>query len=337
MAKPYFQGWYFKIQSAEKTIAFIPAKHTSYDTTASIQVITDAGAWSVPYPGYQYIEHAEPFFVRVGENFFSEDGMELAIAPPTPAHTSEDLFATAYGGSPDLTVKGSVKFQQITPISYDIMGPFRYVPFMECRHSVFSMTHRVDGCLTVNGEKYVFDNAIGYIEGDRGRSFPKEYLWTQCNFVDDCGQPGSLMLSVADIPLAGLHFTGIISVILWEGKEYRLATYLGAKAVRIADGAVTVRQGPYTLTARLLDWRLGDSASAATGKVNASADEADSAKDEGDHGFSSHSLQAPVAGAMSRLIRESPACKARYVFSRKGRTLFALDSDNAAFEYEYER
>lgn len=290
MGKAYFQGWYFKVQNKERTLAFIPARHTDEhgNTTASLQVITQSGAYTVSFPGYQYIEHENPFFIRLGHSFFSETGMELHITVP------------------GISVEGQVKFQNRTPISYDIMGPFCYVPFMECRHSVFSMTHRVDGCLTINGEKYFFENGIGYIEGDRGRSFPKEYAWTQCNFQD--GEPGSIMLSVAEIPLAGLHFTGVISAIVWKGKEYRLATYLGAKATHIADGAVTVRQGPYTLTARLL-----------AKPTNA------------------HPLQAPVAGSMTRLIRESPACKARYHFSRGGQTLFVLESDRAAFEYEYKK
>lgn len=41
------------------------------------------------------------------------------------------------------------------------------------------------------------------------------------------------MLSVADIPMAGIHFTGVIGAIMWYGMEYRLATYLGAKVVQI--------------------------------------------------------------------------------------------------------
>lgn len=50
----------------------------------------------------------------------------------------------------------------------------------------------------VNGREYSFRSAWGYWEGDRGRSFPREYVWTQC-----CFRGGSLMLSVADIPLPG--------------------------------------------------------------------------------------------------------------------------------------
>ena len=43
------------------------------------------------------------------------------------------------------------------------------------------------------------------------------------------------MLSIAEIPLGGFHFTGVIGIVLLHEREYRLATYLGAKAVKIED------------------------------------------------------------------------------------------------------
>ena len=61
------------------------------------------------------------------------------------------------------------------------------------------------------------------------------------------------MLSVADIPMAGIHFTGIIGVVLWRGKEYRIATYLGARVVKIQDKMVWVKQGSLELDVRLLE------------------------------------------------------------------------------------
>ena len=128
------------------------------------------------------------------------------------------------------------------------MGPFALAPFMECRHSVWSMRHPVRGAVDINGQKYFFQNAWGYWEGDRGRSFPKEYIWTQC-----CFRGGAVMLSVADIPMAGIHFTGIIGFVLWRGKEYRIATYLGARAVKIEDKVVRVKQGNLELDVRLLE------------------------------------------------------------------------------------
>lgn len=200
----------------------------------------------------------------------------------------------------DITAQGMLKFGSLSPIRYDIMGPFKFVPFMQCRHSVFSMKHQVDGQITVNGQIYKFQNGIGYIEGDRGYSFPERYIWTQCCFND-----GSLMLSVADIPLCGFNFTGIIGIILLDGKEYRIATYLGAKVKRIGNNSVIVKQGKYTLTAKLIE-------------------------------KNSYLLYAPENGKMSRTIHESASCKAYYRFSDNGKILCEFTSDMASFEYEFD-
>lgn len=61
------------------------------------------------------------------------------------------------------------------------------------------------------------------------------------------------MLSVADIPMAGIHFTGIIGVVLWHGKEYRLATYLGAKVSQNQNGKIRIVQGNMELEVCLLE------------------------------------------------------------------------------------
>lgn len=219
--------------------------------------------------------------VKIGENIFSENGIRL--------HIKHDK----------LSANGTLHFSALSPIQYDIMGPFRFVPFMQCRHSIYSMQHRIDGKITFNGQQYVFINGIGYIEGDCGSSFPKEYIWTQCHFNN-----GSLMLSVADIPFFGFHFTGIISLVLLNGKEHRIATYLGAKVKYISNNSVTVKQGDYQLTVKLLK------------------------KD-------SQPLSAPNHGLMNRTIHESASCKAYYQFSHKEKALFEFISNRASFEFEY--
>lgn len=278
----YFRGLYFKCQNEKQTVAFIPAYHIRDNVkTCSLQVITDEGAWNADYPIRQF--RMDDQWVKIGPNLFSRQGCRLDVR------------------TEELTVQGRLRFGPPDPISYDIMGPFQYVPFLECRHSVFSMKHRVDGRLTINGKEYMFADGVGYLEGDRGWSFPRDYLWTQCSFED-----GSLMLSVADIPFCGIHFTGIIGVIHYRGKEYRLATYLGARAVKIRDGEAVIRQGSRCLTVRRLE-------------------------DKG------HPLAAPVGGAMHRTIRESAACRCRYLFREKGRTVFDFTSSMASFEYEYPR
>ena len=280
--REYFCGWYFKCQSEAKTLAVIPAVHKSKTSkSCSIQLITDDGAWRFAFPYEHYHEQKKDFHIQVGENSFDKNSINLNL------HT------------PECTVIGSVQLDKLSPIRYDIMGPFKYVPFMECRHSVMSMRHIVNGELHINGESYRFENAVGYIEGDCGYSFPKEYAWTQCFF-----DGGSIMLSVADIPFGLFHFTGIIGVVLWQGREYRIATYLGAKAVKIENREIVIRQGDAVLTVKLIKKRA-------------------------------HPLHAPVGGVMSRTIHESASCRASYRFEKKGRMLFSFESTKASFEYEY--
>ena len=278
----YFCGWYFKCQSPEHTLAMIPAVHTSGGKrTCSIQLISDEGNWAATLPCQRpRMEKDKPCAVLDG-SVFREDGIHLSV------HT------------PSLTAEGAVYFGPPTAIRYDIMGPFRYVPFMECRHSVFSMRHRVDGKITVNGTEYCFADAVGYIEGDRGRSFPRRYAWTQC-----CFPGGSLMLSVAEIPLGPVRFTGVIGVVWLGEKEYRLATYLGARTVKIQDGEIVVRQGNLSLTAALLE-------------------------------KNAYPLRAPVSGQMERTIRESVTSRARYLLSEGGAPILEFETRQAAFEYEF--
>lgn len=278
--KNYFYGWYLKCQSDSQTLAIIPAIHqTGRNQSCSIQIITNDNVWIVPFSSNSF--HRIGMTISIGKNRFDKNGIYLSIC------------------TPELDIKGKLNLGPLTPLKYDIMGPFALVPFMECRHSVWSMQHSVCGTLKINGETYSFNNGKGYWEGDRGRSFPERYIWTQC-----CFPQGSLMLSVADIPMAGIHFTGIIGSILWEGREYRLATYLGARLVHLKNKKLRILQGNLELDVCLLE------------------EEA-------------HPLKAPTDGQMIRTIHENVSCKASYQFRKNGRTLFAFKTNQASFEYEY--
>lgn len=280
--KESFCGWYFKCQSEEEAIALIPAVHTARGKqTCSIQFISgrESRTISLPYEAFR-LSKTRPS-AELGKNVFSEHGIRL------------DLHTASF------SAKGSLQFGRPSPIRYDIMGPFCCIPFMECRHRVFSMRHEVTGSLNINGTLCRFENGVGYIEGDQGCSFPKRYVWTQC-----CLEEGSLMLAAADIPLGPFCFTGIIGVVQLHGKEYRLATYLGAKVLKIADREIVIRQGNLTMTAALLDRQL-------------------------------HPLQAPVCGAMTRTIRENVACRAHYQLCRGDHILLDEETEAASFEYEY--
>lgn len=279
-SKRYFRGWYFKCCTRDKGIAFIPSFHSTIEGEyGSLQVITDNDSYNVRFSGLEYSE--EPLKIKIDNCTFSRDGICLDYANGT------------------VELQGKLTFKSLRPIEYDIMGPFKFVPFMQCRHSVYSMRHMVDGHIVVCGEEYDFQNGLGYIEGDRGFSFPDRYIWTQCIFDN-----GSLMLSVADVPFCGSKFTGVIGVVLLGGKEYRIATYLGAKVSHITENMVVVKQGKYKLEALLL-------------RENAKT------------------LHAPVRGAMDRTIHESVSCEAYYRFSYGETVLCEFVSDKAGFEFEY--
>lgn len=278
--RSYFCGWYFRCQTDRQTLAIIPSIHKTRESKyCAIQLITDTQSFHIPFPYSDFQKQDNQ--ISIAGNQFGKEGITLDIQ------------------TPELRANGSVWFGPFTPIKYDIMGPFRYVPFMQCRHSVFSMHHSVDGILSINGTPYVFRDAIGYIEGDRGYSFPRKYVWTQCSFP-----AGALLLSIAEIPFGAFRFTGVIGIVLLHGNEYRLATYLGAKAVKIDPDEIIVRQGGFTLTVKPQEQ-------------------------------SGHPLRAPVDGAMVRTIHEHPSCKVLYRFEENGIPLLVLDAPNAAFEYEY--
>ena len=276
----YFKGWYFKCSTEDRTIAFIPAYHYSDGKkSASLQIITDDKVFNIPFEKLEYSE--KPLYVKIGDCIFSDKGITLEFQ------------------GDDLSLKGTLNFKDLTPIRYDIMGPFKFVPFMQCRHRVYSMSHTINGEIVLNNHFFKFEKGIGYIEGDRGRSFPKKYIWT-----GSCSRNNSLMLSVADIPFLGFHFTGIIGVLPFNGKEYRIATYLGARIKEISENSVTVKQGGFEFTAKLLKKKA-------------------------------QSLAAPTNGNMCRTIHESASCEAYYRFSHKEKTLCEFTTDKASFEFEY--
>lgn len=272
-----FEGFYFKHQADGMTLALIPGRSRR---EAFIQVVTNDRAYYLPYAPDAY---GIDGVMRVGDSRFSADGIQLSIADR------------------GLTLNGSVRYHGLTPIRGDIMGPFRFFP-MECRHTVVSMRHRLEGALVMNGRTLDFTGGTGYIEGDSGRSFPSSYTWAQCNSWADGDSDSSVMVSAARIPFMGLRFWGCIAVVWHKGREYRLATYRGARILERSPRRLAIGQGGMRLTVEVPE-------------------------------HAGHGLRAPDGGDMCRTIHESPDMRARLVFSRNGAVVFDRVSDHASYEY----
>ena len=279
---PYFAGWYLKHQTASgNALALIPAMHidAAGRRSASLQVIAGGQAWWIEYPDSEFHAGDKPFLIQLGQNIFSCEGIQLSIEQA------------------GLSLQGALRYGPFIVLNSDIMGPFRFFPGMECCHGILSMGHTLKGALSLNGERLDFSGGRGYIETDRGRSFPRAYLWTQCLWPG-----GSLMLSIADIPLPVGHFTGCICAVIHQGREYRLASYWGLRILHWSPEGAEISQGKYRLAVQLLE----------------------------EQGCL---LRAPKLGTMERCVRESLKAKVRYSFWRGETLLFSRTDDNASFEY----
>ena len=127
--RPFFEGWYFKHQQGEHTVAFIPAHHRDGRGvhTASLQIVTEDRAEYTEVPIREFQVERRPFRVRCGDSVFSPGGCRID-AP--------------FGGQ---RLTGTLRYGPWAALNGDIMGPFRFVPSLQCRHSVLSMAHSVEG------------------------------------------------------------------------------------------------------------------------------------------------------------------------------------------------
>ncbi|MEG2295733.1 MAG: tocopherol cyclase family protein [Oscillospiraceae bacterium] len=270
----FFEGWYYKLHKENFTIVFIPG---IAQDMPFIQIITNENTFYIPYKKDDFKVTNK---VVIGNNLFSHLGLQVDIETDT------------------IKIKGRVTFHRMTPLNYDIMGPFSKLP-MECRHGVLSMHHRLKGSLTVNNKVIDLTNGTGYCEKDSGISFPKTYLWLQCN---DFSKKASIMVSIADIPFLGFTFKGCIAVLYFNNTEYRFATYLGVKILHYSKTHIVLKQGCYQLEIH------GNPAQG-------------------------HKLAAPTNGKMERTIYETLSCSAYFRFYKKGKLLFDEHSSYTSFEF----
>jgi len=219
--KDYFEGWYMKqVSEDEKTIiSFIPGVSLfEKDRHSFIQYIlvnsTEKGIVSrtgyVRFAVDEFSYEKEWFSASVGGNEFSSTGLRVKL--------DDEGFE----------IEGELNYGNFSHIERslwmpNIMGPFGYLPNMECYHGLVSMSHKVTGSLKIGGQTIDFGKGKGYIEKDWGTSFPREYVWIHSNHFSD--STASLFFSKALIPFVGFTFDGYICNLVVGNKEYRFATY----------------------------------------------------------------------------------------------------------------
>jgi len=259
--RSFFDGWYFKQEGAEDTLCLIAARHRARggELCGSVQVLSGNGSATFFYPGQDVCwAHPKRGEIRIGPNRFCARGLRLSLR------------------GEGQRIEGELAFSAPVAPAYDIMGPFACVPFLECRHRVLTLCHKASGQVLWNGRAFVFAGSPAYAEGDCGHSFPRRYLWTHATLPGGC-----LMLSVADVPTLLGAFRGVAGFVYLDGKELRIATYLGARVLSLDAGGALIRQRNLTLTV--------------------------SAEKKGQ----AHALLAPTRGGMTRRVGESPRTSVR--------------------------
>ncbi len=168
-----------------------------------------------------------------------------------------------------------------TPRWPGIMGPFGFLPGMECYHAIVSIRHGLVGTLRMaDGSGSVthdLTGGLGYTEKDWGRSFPRAWVWLHANrFVDGA----TFFLSAADIPWHGRTFPGFFAFLHRPGQGMTLfATYARGRLGELAVQGHNL-QGTVSGPAGILCFH------ATAGRVG--------------------TLAAPLLGRMERTVEESP-------------------------------
>ncbi len=294
--KNYFEGWYFKIVSADgkHTWAFIPGISRGENNSHSfIQAINGktGQTWYFRYEPEAFEFSTNDFDTQVAQSRFTGNWFELNI------NEGDNRF------------KGKIKLHNAVrfPVSLvrpGIMGWYRYMPFMECYHGVVSLDHELEGKLLINGREIDFTGGKGYIEKDWGSSMPKAWIWMQTNHFKV--PQTSFMLSVARIPWIGNAFTGFLGFMLHQGKLYPFATYTGAKikTLKVQDEHVEVmiQANDFSVLVRAKNSSKG-------------------------------ALKAPAAGEMDRVIHESVDAELFVtLLDKHGQTIFEGSGKNAGLE-----
>ena len=217
----YFEGWYFKLidSSSDHALAVIPGvsfTHEGEGSHAFIQIL-DARNHRVDYvrfalSDFRYSERE--FEVWIGKNHFSDSSVSLDI------------------GEDQAHISGTLSFDKLvkypkTVRKPGIMGPYTFIPRMECYHGIVNIHHEISGSLMIGGQEVDFSGGYGYIEKDWGTSFPEAWIWMQSNHFD--GDDVSVMFSLAKIPWLGKFFWGFIAFVRIGSRMYDFATYSKAR------------------------------------------------------------------------------------------------------------
>lgn len=293
-SKKFFEGWYYKLINDNEDHAFAVIPGIAMDENGNKQAfiqILDGKKLTAAYHKFDaasFKPSEDKFEVQIEDNYFSSNQLKLNL--------------------PNL--KADLHFKDMKPwpsswYSPGIMGPFSFVPFMECRHGVLSLDHEISGIIKYDNTEINFDKGRGYLEKDWGSSFPSAYIWMQSNHF--AKKEISFKASVAKIPFMGTSFVGFIAGLYFDQKLIQFTTYNFTKLKKSFADEEKVELILSNFKHKLI--------------VSAEREEATS-------------LASPIAGFMDGRIEESmeAVLNVELIDNRSGQQLFKGAGRNAGLE-----
>lgn len=285
----FFEGWYFKLSDTKKNyvLAVIPGVSIGSDSHAFIQIL-DSNHFT-NYYRFELLDFHfsnKPFKISIGNNHFSLNRLELNLEG----------------------IKADVAFGMLNPwpVSFfnpGAMGPYGFLPFLECYHGILSFNHTAAGAVVINGKKKDFQQGNGYIEKDWGTSFPKSWIWAASNNFEM--STASFSASIANVPFGTNYFVGFIIGLYVEGNLYQFTTYNGAKVYDLS-----INENKISFKALRKKYSLDVVITKNEGGI----------------------LLAPESGNMTGRVNESLNSEIQIILQYKSKTIFVSKSNNTGLE-----
>lgn len=215
-SKEYFEGWYFKIVSADNSVAMamipgISRTKQENDSHSFIQLLNGITS------KYSYIKYdikdfsfqKNKFDISVEKNRFSINGMVIDI------------------NKDNKRVRGKLNFDNIKKWHDSVLNPgsmgfYNYLSFMECYSQVCALDGDIEGSLIIDGKEHDFNGGKVYIEKNWGKAFPESWIWVQCNSFKENNT--SITCSLGKVPFFSWSFEGFLVALLINDKFYKFTT-----------------------------------------------------------------------------------------------------------------
>lgn len=230
--KNYFEGWFLKVSDNENNcFSFIFGITLNEEDPHSFIQIIDQKQNKVYYFKYKVSEFTyTDNLISIGNNVLSKNCLKLLIPP-------FDI---------DVAIKPTTYLKRRL-LGNSVMSYFKFMP-LPTKHEIIYMEAKVSGTIK-NMNESLDICGTGYMEKDYGTKFPRRWLWIQTNQFTH--NDISLVISKAD--LLG-RISGFFCLLNINGKEYRFATYNGAKIKKRREKNsinLIVKKDVYTLKIRL--------------------------------------------------------------------------------------